>query len=426
MAIPPPPGPQQPQDPQGPYPPPQGPGQPYAGPGQPYVGQGQPYVGPGPGQPYSVGPGQPPYGYPYQPWGQGYSPYNRPAPVNGFAIAALVLGILCCLPFVGLVFGIVALAQIRKKGERGKGMAVSGIVLSSIGTLLMIVSLATGGARDFWEGFQEAARENGGTFSVEKGECFDAPNGSLEGYATDVDTVPCSGEHDAEVFANVRLPEGGYPGTDGLTETADKKCYHLADSYAMDSWALPEYVDVYYFTPTRQSWAAGDREVTCMFGSTDEKTKLTGSLREDDSMLTADQLTYLQAEGMYDDALDTAPADEYVEGDLPGHKKWASRVAKALDEQVAMLGEHRWGDGTEQPVAGHADALKRAREQWERAAKAADANAFYEHYDKALDIADGPTAITARKALGLATTPPSYGEESGGDTGGGGDSAKEV
>ncbi|MPY64260.1 DUF4190 domain-containing protein, partial [Streptomyces spongiae] len=398
MAIPPPPGPQQPQEPQGPYLPPQGqtPPGPYAPP-------------PGPGTPYA-GPGQP-YGYPYQPWGQGYSPYNQPAPVNGFAIAALVTGILCCLPFVGLVLGIVALAQIRRKGERGKGMAVSGIVLSSIGTLLMTVFLVTGGAAAFWDGFQEAARENGSTFSVEKGECFDAPNGSLEGYAYDVDTVPCSDEHDAEVIANFRMPEGDYPGDDELTDTADEKCYDLADSYAMDTWALPANADVYYFTPTRQSWGAGDREVTCMFGSTDEKTGLTGSLRKDDSMLTGDQLTYLQAEGMYNDALDTAPAEEYVEDDLPGHRKWADRVAKALDEQVAMLGEHQWGDDTEQQVADHADALKRAREQWEKAAEAADADVFYEHYDRAFEIVDGTTAITARKALGLATTPPSYGEE---------------
>lgn len=438
MAIPPPPGPQQPQEPQGPYPPPPGqspppPGQypPPPGPGQqPYPGPGQPYAA-GPEQPYLAAPGQA-YGpgHPYQPWGQGYSPYHQTAPVNGFAIAALVLGILCFLPFVGLVLGIVGLVQIKKKGERGKGMAVSGIVLSSIGAFLMTVSLATGGARDFWEGFQEAARENGSTFSVEKGECFDAPNGSLEGYAYDVDTVPCDEEHDAEVFANFLVPEGEYPGDDGLAETADEKCYDLADAYAMDAWALPEYVDVYYFTPTRESWGAGDREVTCMFGSTEENTGLTGSLRKDDSMLTGDQLTYLQAEGVYNDALDTAPAEEYVEDDLPGHKEWATRVAEALDEQVAMLGEHRWSDAGERPVADHADALERAREQWEKAARAADADIFYEHYGNAYELVDGTTAVTARKALGLAVTPPSYGEESGGGAGGGAgggsDSAEEV
>lgn len=163
-----------------------------------------------------------------------------------------------------------------------------------------------------------------------------------------------------------------------------------------------------------------------MFGSTDEKAELAGSLRKDDSMLTGDQLTCLQSEGMYDDALDTSPADEYVEDDLPGHKKWAAQVAEALGEQVTTLGEHQWGDDTEQPVADHADALERARAEWEKAAKAADADVFYEHYEKAYGLVDGTMAITARKALGLATTPPSYGEGGGGGVGGGSGSAEEV
>ena len=37
---------------------------------------------------------------------------------------------------IGLVLGILALVQIRKRGERGKGMAVAGIVLSTVGALL--------------------------------------------------------------------------------------------------------------------------------------------------------------------------------------------------------------------------------------------------------------------------------------------------
>jgi hypothetical protein len=70
-------------------------------------------------------------------------PYNQPAPVNGLAIASLVLGILCCLPVVGLVLGLIALGQIRKKGERGRGMAIAGIVLGWVGIgLLGIAALA--------------------------------------------------------------------------------------------------------------------------------------------------------------------------------------------------------------------------------------------------------------------------------------------
>jgi hypothetical protein len=62
---------------------------------------------------------------------------------SGFAITSLVLGILgvLCLPVfgvLGLIFGILGLREISRaeQGMGGRGMAISGIVLGSIGTLL--------------------------------------------------------------------------------------------------------------------------------------------------------------------------------------------------------------------------------------------------------------------------------------------------
>ncbi|MFI9807225.1 DUF4190 domain-containing protein [Streptomyces sp. NPDC052301] len=111
---------------------------------------------PGPDQPQQ--PPYSPYG-PYRPWTQGYRPYNRPAPVNGLAITSLVLGVLCCLPGLGLVFGLIALWRIRRRGERGTGLAVGGAVLSAIGLVLWALMLATGGASDFWHGVRDGARD---------------------------------------------------------------------------------------------------------------------------------------------------------------------------------------------------------------------------------------------------------------------------
>jgi len=417
VAIPPPPGPQQPE---GQYPPPGTP-HPQQPPQGPYPQHPQ---GPYPPQ-YPQGYQQQPYGGPpYATWGQGYSPYNRPAPVNGLAITSLVLGILCFLPAVGLILGVIALGQIKRRGERGKGLAVGGMVMSSIGVVVLVLALATGGAADFWGGFKDGARDAGGnglTFSVDKGECFDSQGGSLEGTAYDVDKVPCSGDHQAEVFANFKLKGGSYPGDDKISKTADDRCYALQHSYAMDSWAVPDDVDVYYFTPTPDSWRLGDREVTCMFGNTDEKGHLTGTLRRDGTTLTADQLTYLQADTILYDALDTAPDEAYVEDDLPGHKKWATRVTKALVDQAQVLRAHDWAADAEQPVAGQAKALDQAREEWQLAAKATDADTFYAHYDKGSALLEGAKAVTARKALGLATTPPSSDDEDDGSGKGSGD-----
>nr|WBO80158.1 DUF4190 domain-containing protein [Streptomyces sp. SBE_14.2] len=375
MSIPPPPGPQQPYGAQGP-----------AGP------QG-PYPPPGPYAPY-----------PYHPYG----PYGRPAPVNGVAIAALVLGILCFLPAVGLVLGLVALAQIRKKDERGRGMAIAGSVLSSVGLALWTVSLATGVAADVWDGVKGAATGEGTAYALAEGDCFDTPSGSLVGVAYDVTEVPCSGRHHGEVFAVVELPEGRFPGDDAVTESAEDECYTLEAEYAMDPWAVPDDVDVYYLVPSLDSWRLGDREITCLFGSTEDGASLTGSLRSDERTLDADQVAFLKAVNTIDDVLYEEPL-EYP--DLSDNRDWAKDVEAVHAEQIEALESHRFGSGADEAVADLVADMKDARAAWAKAAKADDLDAWFAHYDTAYEYVDGPTTVTARKALGLATTVPSYEDE---------------
>ncbi|WP_330338010.1 DUF4190 domain-containing protein [Streptomyces sp. NBC_00557] len=394
MSIPPPSGSHRPQ---GPYQPP-----------RPYP-QG-PFAPP----PYGEGPGGPPQGGrpggpwgvpPYQPWAQGYTPFNRPAPVNGLAIASLVLGVLCCLPGVGLALGLVALRQIRRRGERGTGLAVGGAVLSGIGLLLWVLFFASGGASEFWQGFKEGARDRS-SISLVKGECFNAPGGALSGETDGVGTVPCARAHDGEVFASFRLTGSGYPGEEKVAGMADERCWSLRDGYAMDSWAVPGDVDVYYLTPTGKSWAAGDREVTCAFGSTEEGGRLTGSLRNDETVLDADQVAYLKAAHVLNAALETAPSTEDAGDDLPGHKRWAGRVSAALGEQARMLRAHDWPARARRQVADLAAGLDTARAQWAKAARAEDADVFRDRYDTALRLIEPGRGVAVRKALGLATVPP--------------------
>ena len=76
---------------------------------------------------------------------------------NSFATAGMILGILsfaCCFKFLfgglGLVFSLIGLSQINRHPElyEGRGIAVTGIVLSSVSLLLFgvlwLVALATG------------------------------------------------------------------------------------------------------------------------------------------------------------------------------------------------------------------------------------------------------------------------------------------
>lgn len=412
MSIPPPPGPHQPQ---GPYQPPQS-GLPQY-PQYPQAAYGQ--------QPPPYGQ-QPPYPSPYQPWGQGYSPYAVPAPVNGLAIASLVLGLLCCLPGVGLVLGLVALAQIRRRGERGRAMAVIGSVLSSVGLALLVLVLATGGATDFWQSVKEGV-DDSSSLSLSTGDCFDTPDGALTGdLVSDVTVVDCERTHDGEVFATFDLKASAYPGDSSVGDSADQRCYALEDGYAMDGWAIPHDVDVYHFTPSEDSWEFGDREVACVFGSTTEGRKLSGSLRNDESTLDADQIAYLDAAHVLNSALDTVPESEYVEDDLPGYRAWAGRVATALGKQAGTLRAHDWAPDAKRPVNDLAADLDKARAEWAKAAKATDADTYYAHYDKASALLDPKRTVTARKVLGLATTPPSGAGGGAGSGSGGSGSGMEV
>jgi hypothetical protein len=76
---------------------------------------------------------------------------TQPQSTNGLAVAALVLGIVWAFwigSVLAIVFGHVALGQIRQQGQSGKGMAVAGLVLGYVGAgtfaLLVVLPLLFG------------------------------------------------------------------------------------------------------------------------------------------------------------------------------------------------------------------------------------------------------------------------------------------
>ena len=67
--------------------------------------------------------------------------------MNGLAIASMVLGILWIYgigSILALIFGYIALNQIKHRNESGRGMAIAGTVLGwvGVGLTLLIVILA--------------------------------------------------------------------------------------------------------------------------------------------------------------------------------------------------------------------------------------------------------------------------------------------
>jgi hypothetical protein len=73
----------------------------------------------------------------YPPPPSGYA-YPLAAGWNGFAIAGFLCAFLCGL--IGIVFCVVALRQIKKRNQRGRGLAVAGLVISLASIALFVVA----------------------------------------------------------------------------------------------------------------------------------------------------------------------------------------------------------------------------------------------------------------------------------------------
>ena len=63
--------------------------------------------------------------------------YPPPRQTNSMAIVALVSSLI--VPPVGIVCGHIALSQIRRTGEEGRGMAIAGLVVGYIYTAFLVL-----------------------------------------------------------------------------------------------------------------------------------------------------------------------------------------------------------------------------------------------------------------------------------------------
>ncbi|MFC7792581.1 DUF4190 domain-containing protein [Streptomyces cinereoruber] len=355
-----------------------------------------------PGMPYAAGP----YG---PPGGPGAGPHGQPPrSTSGLAVASLVSGIVCCLAPLGLVLGLVALPRIRKRGQAGKGLAIAGIVLSALGCVLLVLGLVTGGFSSAWSGFKkgveegvdEAARSKS-PFSLRTGQCF-SDHGKTKDYTTEVTVVDCARPHDGEVTGGFDVTGfSTWPGEDAIDAIAEKRCETVNLAYAMDTWAIPEDVWLFYYLPSSQSWKLGDRTVTCALAG--EKKPFSGSLRSDATTLDADQTHFLKSLNPIETVLYREPEEDPDE-DFAANKAWAGEVLAAIDGAHAALGRHSWPGAATKPVATLRKDLAATSKQWRALATAADADAYWEAYDTAFDAL--PATGDARGALGLTDTPP--------------------
>lgn len=277
---------------------------------------------------------------------------------------------------------------------RGMTAAVALLALGAAGC--SDVTDAVDSAKD---GAKKVARQRS-VFSLAVGDCYN-PNTKGEGEETFVEIVPCAEAHTGQVVADFNVEEGSsYPGDEAISAVADKRCPVEAGKFAPDTWALPKGVSIFYYTPTKESWATGDRAVTCTYNK--ESGNFTGSLKADAKTLKPAQSTYLTGSNAVYDAFWTNQSEkDSVEADLPGYKAQAKAVGAALDAHLKGL---KGIEGAE--VGKLREQLTKTAGHWKTAANAADVDAFYIAYDAAFTGIDPSKTVAARKELGLATTVP--------------------
>ena len=109
----------------------------------------------------------PPYGTPPA-YGYGYAP-QPVAATNGWAIASLVVSLVSCGfgSLLGVIFGHIALSQIKRDGGGGRGLAIAGLVIGYIGLVIVIFAIVTVVALgESTSDFNQIDTELGGTIGV--------------------------------------------------------------------------------------------------------------------------------------------------------------------------------------------------------------------------------------------------------------------
>ncbi|NUP52481.1 MAG: DUF4190 domain-containing protein [Catenulispora sp.] len=393
------------------------PGQPY--PGQPYPGQpypGQPYPAPPyPGQPYPAqswpGYGQGPAGpYGYAPYGYGVP--HAPAGTNGMAVAALVLGIcgfFFITPIVGLVLGLVALSAVRRSGQKGKGLAISGIVLSSLWIALFagLITVAAVTAPD--PVHRDAAgnvvkKGSVPVFSLRPKDCFTVPAGmigSTESHLKDFTVVPCSTPHDSETVGSFTATESSFPGIDALRAEGRSQCFTVLTAYLTDVGSLPNGSIVQFVYPNEQAWAASKHRVVCFIQF--PAANVTKLLYHDAASYTPDQRRFLDAERPLINELAHLSATRQSE-DLPALRERANAIATATRNDIAALTSASWPADVQPNVDVLVSERRAAGELWTKAASAPDVETFSEEAEQAVDAVDPADIGTVRSALALPVT----------------------
>ena len=237
-----------------------------------------------PGGPYQYG--ATPYGAAWPPPSQGTS---------GLAIASFVLGLLGAFLLTALlsvILGIAALAEIRRSGQRGRGLAIAGFTLSGVWVAgivgLIVLGAVTGGsggsnppsgaptisASHSPATAQPSTPASVNVFSMPVGTCFDNPSGNLFSINS-VTPIACTKAHNAQVYAQYTARGTSFPGTTALDHRAENGCNARISGH-LDQSKITSTMSLHFIFPRQLAWDSGQRRISCLI--VDSSRDLTASL----------------------------------------------------------------------------------------------------------------------------------------------------
>ena len=111
-------------------------------------------------------------------------------------------------------------------------------------------------------------------FDLRLGDCFNAAD------AREVESVavmPCSDDHDFEIYHVFQLDDGAYPGQEAIEDEWVDRCLARFEPFVGLSYDT-SVLDISALFPTEESWKQDDREVLCALTAVDELPR-AGSAR---------------------------------------------------------------------------------------------------------------------------------------------------
>ncbi|ANH38820.1 hypothetical protein I601_2402 [Nocardioides dokdonensis FR1436] len=223
---------------------------------------------PPPEDPYHPQPPPPPQ----NPYGQAFpgagDPRQEGPPSKAMAVASLVLSFLFCVPFVAaiasIVLGVIVLGRSRNGRDHGRGLAIAGIVISTLvllATIAVVVLIVV------------FASQVQSVDDLEEGQCVNFSgvddSSSTETFSA-ITLAECTESHDAEVVGVYELTE------DLLAQHPDRDYTEICTpAFLASSGSDRDDLDATFATDVADP-DPGD-QVACFFERTDGE-KLTAPL----------------------------------------------------------------------------------------------------------------------------------------------------